>query len=356
MEEKTVLQALPSLNQGGVEHYIVSLTPLLMKHGIRPVVISAGGVLQNELSLSGVSHINMDIGRKSLSTFGLIPSLRKLLIKEKVQLVHVHSRVPAWIFLIACRNICPVLFSPHGKYSCHMGSSVVKMIPHLLVGAVSLKKHFMEQFKIPESRFRYVPYGIDTEWFETGKKRTDYTFTRFCAAGRFSSVKGFDILIKAFDQAEKDGYHNWNLKIAGDGEEKAFLREMVRKHNLENRISFCGQISDMREFYRSSDILVISSRREGLPLTLLEAMSCGLPAVATAAGDIPEVLDENCGFSALVENPDSLACQIKAVLNLNSEQYRKMSESAVEKVRSGYSLSAMTAGTVKVYHEILRSL
>ncbi|MDD2715386.1 MAG: glycosyltransferase [Candidatus Wallbacteria bacterium] len=288
-----ILMALPELSQGGVEQYVFQLAPRLCRLGIQITVVSSGGPLADQLLRMDVEHIEMNLASKSPLSFMMIPRLRRLIRREKFDLVHAHSRVPGWLLYYAASGLCPFVYSPHGQYRPHWGSSIVKKPAHLIVGAEFLRDYFRDQFSVPESRFKLVPYGVDLGKYYPGpQKRKDPYLVELGAAGRLSVVKGFDMLLKALAVLVGKGIKNFNLRLAGSGEERDRLEKMIRELGISSRVALLGNLTDMRPFYRSLDCLVISSRREGLPLVLLEAMACGLPAIATTVGDIPRVITE----------------------------------------------------------------
>lgn len=124
----------------------------------------------------------------------------------------------------------------------------------------------------------YNPLTLKPGLPSTGTSKT------FLAVGRFSHLhKGFDLLIDAFylfSQRNKD----WNLDIVGEGEEEHILKSKIKQHQLEQRIIIHPFTSQIQNYYSNSQIYVLSSRWEGMPLVLVEAMSHGLPIVTS---DLP---------------------------------------------------------------------
>jgi glycosyltransferase involved in cell wall biosynthesis len=102
---------------------------------------------------------------------------------------------------------------------------------------------------------------------------------RLVAMGRLGPEKGFDLLIEAFARVA-DAHADWTLTILGEGSERARLEALVRSLRLERRVSLPGRAADPGPELAAAQAFVLSSRREGFPNALLEAMACGLPAVA----------------------------------------------------------------------------
>ena len=100
-----ILQILPELNVGGVETGTVDLAKYLVEKGNYSVAVSNGGKLVKQLESAGTKHYNLPVHKKSLFTiYKSIKSLRKIIRKEKVDIVHARSRVPAWIAYFATRK------------------------------------------------------------------------------------------------------------------------------------------------------------------------------------------------------------------------------------------------------------
>ena len=107
MRRLTVIQLLPALESGGVERSTLEIAEALVRAGHRALVVSAGGRLVARLQALGAEHIELDIGRKSLLTLRHVRALRALLVRERVDLAHARSRLPAWIGVLALRGLPP---------------------------------------------------------------------------------------------------------------------------------------------------------------------------------------------------------------------------------------------------------
>src|SRR5690606_29444586 len=105
MRPMTVVQLLPALESGGVERSTLEIADALVKAGHRAIVVSAGGRLLPRLLALGGEHVTMDVGRKSPLTVAQVRPLRRLLARGDIDLVHVRSRLPAWIARFAMAGI-----------------------------------------------------------------------------------------------------------------------------------------------------------------------------------------------------------------------------------------------------------
>jgi glycosyltransferase involved in cell wall biosynthesis len=146
------------------------------------------------------------------------------------------------------------------------------------------------------------------------------------AIGRLERQKGFDILINAFAQLAKE-HEDWTLTILGEGKEFGALQTQVDKLNLGDRISIAGIVKDIRPHLEKASIFALSSRYEGFPNVLLEAMAAGRPIVATnCPSGVSELLnDGESGLLVSNEATEELAAGLTSLISDHglAEKYRQ---------------------------------
>ncbi|OZB77546.1 MAG: glycosyl transferase, partial [Halothiobacillus sp. 13-55-115] len=104
-ESLIVMQLLPALESGGVERGTIEIAAALMAAGHKAIVVSGGGRMVAELEALGAEHITLPIGKKSLSSLRFIPILRRLMREKQVDIVHLRSRLPAWLGYLAWKKL-----------------------------------------------------------------------------------------------------------------------------------------------------------------------------------------------------------------------------------------------------------
>jgi len=135
------------------------------------------------------------------------------------------------------------------------------------------------------------------------------------AVGRLVPEKGFDVLLEAFASATRS-FPDWTLTILGEGPERSALQFLARSYGIEGRVSFPGVVDDPSKYLARAGLFVLSSRYEGFPNALLEAMACGTPSIATDCPSGPSeiIRDGVDGLLVPVDRPDLLADQLSQLM------------------------------------------
>jgi len=152
-------------------------------------------------------------------------------------------------------------------------------------------------------------------------------------AGRLDVVKGVDILVEAFSILTQR-LKKYQLWVAGDGPEMESLQQQAEASSIGNNVKWLGKVSDLSKIYKKASILVLPSRREGMPNAMLEAMSCGLPVIVSNAspGPLQYVEEGETGLIFESGSPVSLANVIDKLLS-DDAMRASMGKKAIEKVR-----------------------
>ena len=172
------------------------------------------------------------------------------------------------------------------------------------------------------------------------------------AVGRLDEQKGFDWLIEAFSNLE-DRHPDWDLVILGEGPSREKLEEQLRESGIEKRICLPGRAGNVAEWYESADLFVMSSRFEGFPMTLAEAMAYGLAAVSFDCDTGPRDIIRH-ELDGLLVPPGNVPELTAALDRLMSDDLtrQRFAERAVE-VRERFSMERIAGMWEKLFEEIL---
>jgi glycosyltransferase involved in cell wall biosynthesis len=140
-----------------------------------------------------------------------------------------------------------------------------------------------------------------------------------CVSRLHIASKGQDLLLEALaDPIWRQ--RSWKLKLYGEGVDRAYLQSLVQYHQLNDRVEFCGYVSDVRQIWAENHLLVIASRSEGTPLALVEAMLCARPAIVTdVGGNTAWVEDSKTGFVAAAPTAHLLRAALETAWNFQAQ-------------------------------------
>ena len=218
-----------------------------------------------------------------------------------------------------------------------------------------LKEKIQQEFSLSFDNFKPIINGVDSNKFN---HQIDSSLRRelsipdqhiiIGSVGRLVSVKNYPSLIKGFSLVQKVN-PNTHLVLAGDGPERAKLESQADKLNLANNVHFLGRRDDIPNVMNGFDLFVLPSFSEGLSNTLLEAMSCGIPVIASNVGGNPEIVKPNVsGFLYPSDDANALANILNSLCKAPND-INKLSTLAREHIVNHYSLKAMISNYEDVY-------
>jgi GalNAc-alpha-(1->4)-GalNAc-alpha-(1->3)-diNAcBac-PP-undecaprenol alpha-1,4-N-acetyl-D-galactosaminyltransferase len=165
--------------------------------------------------------------------------------------------------------------------------------------------------------------------------------------GRLAPEKGLDVLLSAFSRVA-GAFPDWTLIVLGEGPERARLSELAERLGISDRVSFAGWIREPGDALARADLFVMSSRYEGFPNALLEAMACGLPAIATESLGAREIITPDIdGVLVPVDSVSELEAALRELMS--DDAARRRLSRAARAVSRRFSLEAV----VRQWDEIL---
>lgn len=309
-----VMQLLPELNSGGLERGTLEIARALVADGHQSLVVSNGGRLVTQLEAEGSQHLSLAIHKKSLSSLFKIAALRKLIEQHQPDIVHVRSRVPAWLTHFALTGIAPhkrphLISTVHGFYSINRYSSIMTQAEKVIAVSDSVVNYIRAHYKNcnPEKIVRIYrgisaeefPHGYQpsAEWLNQVHNEFPELKDKFliCLPGRITRLKGHETLIELMTQIHQHYPHVHALVVGGaDPKKQAYLAELKQKiqdKNLTEKMTFVGHRSDIREWLALSDVILsLSNQAETFGRTALEALSLGTPVIGWNRGGMAEIL------------------------------------------------------------------
>jgi len=210
----------------------------------------------------------------------------------------------------------------------------------------------------PASRVTVIANGVDTDHFAPPPDDLRPVRDVILCVARMSEDKDHETLLRAFEIAARE-HERAELWLVGDGPLAAGVARLVARHPFKGRIRAYPGGADPRPFYQQAKVAVLSSRREGLPNVILEAMSMGVAVAATAVGAIPDVLsgdvlsgDGRCGLLAPPGDPEALARAMLTLLGDDALRER-LGRTGRARAVADYSLGAMVAAHEALFERLL---
>lgn len=355
-----IVQILPELNEGGVERGTMELSRELVKRGFESVVISSGGKLAAQIKHDGGLHVTLDVCSKNpLSAPWRIFKLYQTLKKLSPDILHVRSRVPAWMSFFANKWLnLPVISTVHGFNSVGFYSSIMTKADHVICVSTSIKTFIQKHYKTPEEKITVIPRGIDLVTFNPQNidhefiedfKRQHHLHTKWIitTVGRITQLKDLETFIKAIALLKENYPHVIGLIAGGVREDKqeyfTSLQNLAQELHVKDNIIFTGSISKIAEIYSLSDVVVSCSKKpESFGRSVAEAIAMNTPVVATGHGGVLDIIKENeNGYFVKVGDDRDLVQKILRVKDKKFDGFAYISHS--------FSLEHMIATNIQVY-------
>ena len=365
LEGKTVLHVLPALEEGGAQAYTLAIVKALRECGARGLVACAKGPKAQSL---GTDHIPLPTNIKNPIGLWLNATrLSGLIGQRNVDLVHVHSRAPAWSVRSAARRTNVRLVTTcHGNYR---AAGALKraynqiMVQGERVIAVSdfIAEQIEGQYACPSSRIRLIKPGIDTTEFDPAcvspqdkeAMRATWEIPKeariVLLPARMTRLKGHALLIEAMRRLADQ---NLVAVFGGSYRGREAYRRELEKLATGMRVRFVGHIDDMPTAYATSSVVVSTSKKpESFGLVLAEAGAMGVPTVSNDHGGAREiVLHGKTGWLVRPNDPDALA---KGIRNGLSGAGPQLTANARAHVLARFTRERMCIDTLAVYRELL---
>jgi glycosyltransferase involved in cell wall biosynthesis len=362
-----IVQILPELNEGGVERGTMELSREFVALGHESIVISCGGKLVSNIEADGGKHISLDVCSKNpLTALARIYKLRKVLKSLKPDIVHVRSRVPAWLTYFANKSLkIPFVTTVHGLNSISSYSRIMTKGDRVICVGEAVQEYIINGYALDnnDNRITTIQRGVDLSRFnilnidksfiksfkEEHELENKYIVT---SVGRITWLKDYETFIEAIAIAKLEIPNIIGLIVGGAGKGKIdylnSLKRLVAQYNLEDNIKFTGSQSKMPEIYFLSNILVNASLKMGnVARTIIEALALDTLVIATTYEGLNDiVVDGKNGAIIETKNAKQLANKIVEVKNNN---YQNVSKT----IPKEYTLDMMSESTLDVYKNLL---
>ncbi len=366
-----ILMSLMQLDIGGAETHVLELAKELTRRGNEIIITSNGGAYEKELEMCGIKHYKVPLQNKNpMNVVTAFKSLKKIIIDEKIELVHSHARIPSFILGKLHKKMgFPFVTSAHGVFTTKYGLKYITDWGQATV-AVSedIKKYLLDNYNYPEKRIIVTINGIDLSVFSPNTDKTpareefglseDDFVIGFVSRLDVDCTKGARaILEKMGDLVEK--IPNLKFLIVGGGTDFSNISALADEVNKKygNRVIMAGGRTDMASVISPCDLFV------GVSRAALEAMASEKPVILAGNQGYIGLFNEEsadvsyatnfCGRGQAEINSDTLFKEILKFYNLSQDEKKHLGEYGRSFVEKHYSVDKMTDDTLEAYDMVL---
>jgi glycosyltransferase involved in cell wall biosynthesis len=370
MNKIKVLHIVPMLSPGGAERVAVHIVRGLNPQRYQAAVVSFSGRLGCDLDrlLEEAGVEVRYLGKRPGFDYRKYHSVNNVLRNYRPHIVHTHLQVLRYALL-------PFLFSLKDASLVHTVHNLAErdVEPRARLVQRFAFKHGVVPIAVAEEVGRSVErlYGIQPCRVISNCIPTDcYAYPRtprgvwrakegfgsedilFVCVARFVPQKNHALLLKAFAEGPASNPHA-HLVLVGEGALREQLEQQAKNLGLAGQVHFLGLRSDIPEVLAAMDVFVLSSDYEGSPLSVIEAMTAGLPIVSTAAGGVPDLFDS--GREGFIVPTRDVQCLSESMVFLlgNREARQSMGMAASRRARAKFDVSAMVQAYERLYESLV---
>ena len=360
-----VLLVITLAEVGGAQSYVAALLPALADRYDVVLAAYGEGPLVDEAARVGARFVPLQHVRRPIHPVrdlaGFV-ELARLFRRERPQVVHASSSKAGVLGrLAAAATRVPIrIFTVHGwAFSAYSGlaSRLYRVSDRLMAPLTTVTICVSEQELAAgleagtcrAERSVVIHNAVDVA--AAPRSRHDRPVPRLIAVGRLKAPKDFLTLVRALARLSEGGLE---ALLVGDGPDRGAIEDEIREFGVEGRVQLAGERSDVPALLADSDVFVLSSRSEGLPVSVLEAMAAELPVVASDVGGLAElVIDGETGMLVPSGDPAALARALGRLLD-DRELRQKLGAAGRARAEASFDLAEFRRAHVELYHRQLR--
>lgn len=300
-----------------------------------------------------------------------VGEIKKIVTEGGYDIVHCHTPIAAACTRLACKGLrkkgVKVIYTAHGfhfytgapKKNWLIFYTIEKICARWTDVLITINKedYARAQKKLPAGKVEYVPgVGINVQKFSDTQidrtaKRAELGIPEdaflLCSVGELNANKNHQVVIRAMAELKQQNVH---YMIAGVGDKKEYLLQLAQELHLENRLHLLGYRTDVAELYKTADLFVFPSFREGLPVSVMEAMAAGLPVVCSNIRGNVDMIDHTGGVRC-VPSDVSTFCQAIDRLCQDSALQQEMAKNNQDK-SSQFDVAVINQQMKEIYDAV----
>jgi glycosyltransferase involved in cell wall biosynthesis len=364
---RTILQIVAPGEVGGLESVVLALAAGQTRRGHRVIVAVVSEPRDAEhpfvaaLTAAGVTSVPFELQpRAYLKERALI---RELCDREKPDVVHTHGYRPDILHAASrLRRKFATVTTLHGSSRLGGSSSFHEILQMLLLrrfdAVIAVSRQLGNQLRgtwVRADRLHVIANGwsdrIPVADSSEARRRLSLPAKGVVVGwvGRLIPIKGADVFLRAVPHLSASPL---TISVIGDGPERARLEEFARTEGLSDRVRFHGTVPEAGRYITAFDVFVLSSRSEGIPVTLLEAMAAKVPVVVTSVGGVPEVVGPEEAMLVRPDDPVALAAAIYSAIQDPAAATRR-ADAAALRLHANFGMDRWIDAHDRVYDLII---
>lgn len=363
MERPRVLILVTLAEVGGAQTYVTSLLPALTERYDVTVAAWGPGPLRAAAEEAGATYVPLRHVRRALhpvhDVLGLLELVR-LIRRVRPHIVHTNSSKAGVLGRLAAAVArAPVrIFTVHGwAFKAHHGSAarlylwadrlVRPLTTRIVCVAESERTLGLQAHTCTAAQSVVIRNAVDVHSAQVSPLAG--TVPLLLSVGRLKEPKDFVTLVRAVGRIRGDV----RLKVLGDGPDREAIEAEIDACGVRERIEVAGEVSDVRDQLAEADGFVLSSRSEGLPMSILEAMAAGLPVVATRVGGVPElVADGETGLLVDAGDEVALAAALQRLVD-DADLRRRLGRNGRDRALAEFDMAHFLREHLELYERVL---
>lgn len=329
------------------------------------IILLNDGRLANEIRKLSIPVFVVDEGKKSLPR--LYRDIRRILVEIRPNIIHSHrykENILGYLASKAVKN-SQLVATQHGMPEMYEGNNNLKNritakvnfsllsrnFKNVVTVSQDIRKAFIEQFGFRENKVKVIHNGIEV-YKDITQINSRNVFV-IGSSGRFFAVKNYPFMVQIARIAiEKEKANNIRFELAGDGPEMTKIQSLIKKYGLEEKFILRGFMDDIFPFYQGLDLYLCTSLHEGIPMSVLEAMSYGIPVIAPKVGGLTEIITDGVeGYLVESRTPEDFAERC-IFLYENKSLRKQMGSAARERVKKEFSVEHMARQYYQLYLDV----
>ena len=330
-----------------------------------------GGSLLEHINTLGFD--SFVIGRRHGIDWGLICKLARIFYKKKFHIVHSHNQAAHFYAGIAAKlaRVPVVIITEHSRHNTELlwrrkleKRLLYNITDKWIVVSRELAEQSIRNDGLGEKKLQVIRNGVDFSYFNKSQKIKSQQTTRIkmelglpensrviIMVARLHPIKNHALFLDAFARLTAS-FPEARVVFVGDGECRDELVQKSNALHLADKIYFLGFREDVAELLGISDVFVLCSKTEGLPVSLLEACAAQVPVVITRPANKSCLIENKKNGIEVSDNPDDLANGLVSILT-NPEDAAEMALKSSKQVKAQFSLATMTKAYEDLYMDIL---